>query len=253
MNHPSPNQRQDHVFDQQWRPTDFCFDAQVADVFDDMVSRSVPFYSEIQRMQAELAVSILGSEDSLVYDLGCSTATTLAAIASHSKCPASTRFVGIDNARAMLDEAKGKIESLGIQDRITLVEAEIDGHLNLEPCDIVIMNWTLQFVRPIVREALIRTIANALRPGGMLLLSEKVLVRDSLMNRLYIEFYYDYKRQHGYSDTEIRNKREALENVLIPYRSEENHALLKRSGFETIDPFFRWFNFESVLAIKPRG
>jgi len=244
--------KQDRVFDKAWRPTDFRFDARVADVFDDMVSRSVPFYDEIQRMQAELAVSLLPDGDGLVYDLGCSTATTLAAIACHPRCPPGIRFVGIDNSSAMLDEARTKLEQAGVSDRVTLIEGEIDGHMALEPCDMIIMNWTLQFVRPIARQALMSRIAGAIRPGGVLFLSEKVLVEDSLMNRLYIEFYYDYKRRHGYSDIEIRNKREALENVLIPYRSEENHDLLRHCGFDTIDPFFRWFNFESLIAVKPQ-
>lgn len=242
--------RSDQVFDDDWRPSDFSFDARVADVFDDMVSRSVPFYEEIQRMQAELAVSLLPDRDCLVYDLGCSTATTLAAIARHPECPEGVRFVGIDNSPAMLDEARDKLEQAGVSDRVSVIEADIDSHIALDECDMILMNWTLQFVRPIAREALIKRIGGALRPGGVLFISEKVLVRDSLMNRLYIEFYYDYKRRHGYSDVEIRNKREALENVLIPYRSEENHDLLKRCGFEMVDPFFRWFNFESLVAFK---
>lgn len=245
--------KQDRVFDQDWRPTDFCFDRRVADVFDDMVSRSVPFYDEIQRMQTELAVSLLPSGKRVVYDLGCSTATTLAAIAGHPRCPPEVLFVGVDNSPEMLEQGRAKIEACGVSDRVTLIEAEIDESLEICPCDMILMNWTLQFVRPICREPLVHRLAEALCPGGALFLSEKVLVRDSLMNRLYIEFYYDYKRQHGYTDTEIRNKREALENVLVPYRSEENHALLARCGFDTIDPFFRWFNFESLIAVKARA
>ncbi|KEZ78007.1 carboxy-S-adenosyl-L-methionine synthase CmoA [Salinisphaera hydrothermalis] len=240
----------DRVFDEEWRPSDFAFDAHVAGVFDDMVSRSVPFYDEVQRMQTELAVSLLPDGDSLVYDLGCSTATTLAAIAGHRGCPAGARFVGIDNAPDMLDRAGEKIAERGLSDRIDLIHGELNGSLALSSCDMVIMNWTLQFVRPVAREALVRAIAAALRPGGVLFLSEKILVGDSLLNRLYIEFYYDYKRNRGYSDTEIRNKREALENVLVPYRSDENHDLLRHCGFASVDSFFRWYNFESLVAVK---
>jgi tRNA (cmo5U34)-methyltransferase len=240
----------DRVFDQEWRPRDFAFDANVASVFDDMVSRSVPFYDEVQRMQTRLAVSLLPDRDSLVYDLGCSTATTLAAIAGRPDCPTGAHFIGIDNAPDMLDRATAKIEEHGLSERIALVESELDSGLALSPCDMVIMNWTLQFVRPVAREALMHVVAQALKPSGVLFLSEKVLVANSLLNRLYIEFYYDYKRHHGYSDSEIRNKREALENVLVPYRSDENHALLRHCGFASVDSFFRWYNFESLVALK---
>ncbi|WP_423821804.1 carboxy-S-adenosyl-L-methionine synthase CmoA [Salinisphaera sp. SPP-AMP-43] len=240
----------DQVFEQGWRARDFAFDADVAGVFDDMVSRSVPFYAEVQRMQTELAVSLLPAGDSLAYDLGCSTGTTLAAVAGHRDCPQGARFVGIDNAPQMLARAAVKIEEQGLGDRIELIEAELDSELALSRCDMVFMNWTLQFVRPVAREALVQSIAKILKPGGILFLSEKILVANSLLNRLYIEFYYDYKRQRGYSDTEIRNKREALENVLVPYRSDENRALLKHCGFASVDSYFRWYNFESLVAVK---
>ncbi|ROO30839.1 carboxy-S-adenosyl-L-methionine synthase CmoA [Salinisphaera japonica] len=241
----------DQVFDTDWHPADFAFDAGVARVFDDMVSRSVPFYHEVQRMQTELAVSLLPAGPSRVYDLGCSTATTLINMAAHPACPAGASFVGIDNAPDMLSRGRAKIAEAGLDERIELSPGELDESLALAGCDMVIMNWTLQFVRPVAREALVRRVASALKPGGVLFLSEKILVAESLLNRLYIEFYYDYKRTHGYSDTEIRNKREALENVLVPYRSDENRTLLLRCGFERIDAFFRWYNFESLVAIKP--
>ena len=240
----------DQVFNEDWQAADFAFDAGVARVFDDMVSRSVPFYDEVQRMQTELAVSLLPAGESCVYDLGCSTATTLIAIASHPACPPGAQFIGIDNAPDMRARAQEKIAAAGLSERIRLESAELDADLALSPCDMVLMNWTLQFVRPVAREALVRGVAGALRPGGVLFLSEKILVAQSLLNRLYIEFYYDYKRQHGYTDTEIRNKREALENVLVPYRSDENRTLLSRCGFNRIDAFFRWYNFESLVAIK---
>lgn len=240
----------DQVFDADWRPRDFVFDARVAGVFDDMVSRSVPFYDEVQRMQTELAVSLLPAGASRVYDLGCSTATTLIRIAAHPDCPAGAQFIGIDNAPDMLDEAREKIEAAGLADRISLVEGQLDARLALKACDMVLMNWTLQFVRPVGRESLVRRIADAMVPGASLFLSEKILVEHSLLNRLYIACYYDYKRDQGYSDLEIRNKREALENVLVPYRSEENRALLAACGFTTVDAFFRWYNFESLVAVK---
>jgi tRNA (cmo5U34)-methyltransferase len=217
-------------------------------VFDDMVARSVPYYDEVQRLQVDLAVEFLPDRESLVYDLGCSTGTTLHLLSSHPRCPRSARFVGLDNSPAMLDKARAKLAPAG--GRVELLEADLNAGVELRPCRIVFLNWTLQFVRPLYREALIRRIFEALEPGGALFLSEKVLLSSSLLNRLYIEHYLQYKRSRGYSDAEIQRKREALENVLVPYRLEENRLMLERAGFGTIDPFFRWLNFACLLAVK---
>ncbi|HEX5138367.1 MAG TPA: carboxy-S-adenosyl-L-methionine synthase CmoA [Planctomycetota bacterium] len=238
----------DRIFHEEGRVSDFEFDARVAGVFDDMVARSVPYYDEVQRLQVDLAVEFLPERESLVYDLGCSTGTTLHLLASHPRCPAAARFVGLDNSPAMLDKAREKLRAAG--DRATLLEADLNAGVELRPCRIVFLNWTLQFVRPLYRETLVRRIFEALEPGGALFLSEKVLLSNSFLNRLYIEHYLQYKRSRGYSDAEIQRKREALENVLVPYRLEENRLMLERAGFGTIDPFFRWLNFACILAVK---
>jgi tRNA (cmo5U34)-methyltransferase len=112
------------------------------------------------------------------------------------------------------------------------------------------MNWTLQFVRPIHRETVLHRVHDCLKPGGALLLSEKVLVEDSLLNRLYIELYYRFKGRQGYTTEEIQRKRESLENVLVPYRVEENLELLHRCGFPSVDMFFRWYNWAGIVAHK---
>jgi len=231
----------------------FRFDARVARIFDDMIARSVPYYDEIQRMQAELVLDLLPDGASLTCDLGCYTGTTIDLIAQHERCPAAARFRGIDNSPHMLEQARVKLAD-GIEaGRVVLKEADLDVGLQLPACDVTLMNWTLQFIRPIHRETLIRTIYSGLRPGGALFLSEKVLVADGLLNRLYIEHYLRHKAgRSGYSDEEIRNKREALENVLVPYRIDENHTLLERCGFSAIDTYFRWFNFACMIAFKHR-
>ena len=238
----------DRIFDELGKVSDFEFDERVARVFDDMVARSVPYYDEIQRLQVELAVEFLPDRGGLVYDLGCSTGTTLHLLASHPRCPDAARFVGVDNSAAMLHEARTKLApSAG---RVELLEADLNAGVELQPCRIVFLNWTLQFVRPLYRESLVRRIHDALEPGGALFLSEKVLLSNSFLNRLYIEHYLRYKKSRGYSDAEIQRKREALENVLVPYRLEENRLMLERAGFTTIDPFFRWLNFACLLAVK---
>jgi tRNA (cmo5U34)-methyltransferase len=241
----------DIIFQEDNAARDFTFDQKVAAVFDDMVTRSVPFYGEIQRMLSDLCLQFLPEQDGKVCDLGCSTGTTIDLILSNPGCPPTTHGYGVDNAQAMLDQARDKLAAHIRANRVTLIQADLDGELQLPPVNVVLMNWTLQFVRPIHREALVKRVYASLRPGGALLLSEKVLVEDSLLNRLYIELYYRYKARQGYTAEEIQRKRESLENVLVPYRVEENVQLLQRCGFTTVDTCFRWFNWAAFVAIKP--
>jgi tRNA (cmo5U34)-methyltransferase len=242
---------EDKIFQEEKQVDDFVFDARVANVFDNMVSRSVPFYTEIQRLQANLIMDFLPKESGVVCDLGCSTGTTIEHLTKHPHCPDSTHFFGYDNSDSMLDKAKLKLSEQINAAKVTLNLSDLSCLPELPPCHAVILNWTLQFVRPIDREYLLKNIYTALKPGGILLLSEKILGNDSVLNRLYIDHYLQFKKsQGGYSDIENQRKREALENVLIPYRLDENYALLKRAGFTHMDTYFQWFNFVCIIAIK---
>ena len=69
-----------------------------------MVSRSVPSYAEIQRMLVERG-AYFATEGSSIYDLGCSTATTLALL--HESLPVETRLCGVDSSEQMLEQARG--------------------------------------------------------------------------------------------------------------------------------------------------
>lgn len=238
----------DRIFaDKTDRVRDFAFDGKVAHVFDDMVGRSVPFYDEIQRMTCELSADF-AQPDSAIYDLGCSTGTTF-----HRLDPMldpSVTLVGIDNSGPMLDQAREKLAEVSQRRKVRLQQADIENGYPLENASVVLMVLTLQFVRPLHREKIARKIFEGLNRNGVLIIVEKLLSADSTLNRLFIDHYYDYKRAQGYSETEITQKREALENVLIPYRMEENVALLKGAGFAHVEDFFRWYNFSGIIAVK---
>lgn len=244
----------DKLFQSADKVKDFVFDARVAQVFDDMVSRSVPFYNEIQRIQADIVMDFLPRNSGVVCDLGCSTGTTIEHLTRHPDCPGDARFIGYDNSEPMLDKARLKLAEQIEAGKISLYCADLSDLPELPSCHVVILNWTLQFVRPIDREDLLKNIYTALRPGGILLLAEKILVNDAALNRLYINHYLKFKTsQSGYTDTENQRKREALENVLIPYRLDENYALLKRAGFKRMETYFQWFNFVCIIAVKGQG
>lgn len=229
---------------------DFNFDEKTAAVFDDMLDRSIPQYRELQRMIAEIAVEF-AQPNTAVFDLGCSTGITLdnirQAIAATGK---PVKLVGLDYSQPMLERAKERFAALPDSERPELALADLNHGCEIRNASVVVLNLTLQFIRPLYRDRLIRNIAEGLDDNGCLILVEKVLSADSHLNRLFIKLYYDLKRRNGYSDTEISRKREALENVLIPYRIEENIELLTRNGFAAADTFFKWDNFAGIVAVK---
>lgn len=238
----------DEVFrDDKDSVEDFRFGREVATVFDDMVTRSVPFYVEIQRMIAEISADF-AQPDSVVFDFGCSTGTTFLSL--HPHLHPSVRFVGIDNSTEMLEKCRLKLEESGMDRAYELRCADLNDGVRLEDASVVLLILTLQFVRPLNRDRLIADIYRGLRPNGCLLLVEKVLGEDSLLNRLFIKYYYELKRRNGYSELEITQKREALENVLVPYKLLENRELLLRTGFRYVDAFFKWYNFCGLIAVK---
>ncbi len=238
----------DKIFSKKSRRVgDFNFGRKTAAVFDDMLDRSVPFYGEIQRMMGEIAADF-AEPGTHVYDLGCSTGTTFLMLDRFVKKGA--RFVGIDSSREMLAQARKKLARRRMRHEVSLVCADLNKEVPVENASVVILNLTLQFVRPLQRQRLVRDIADGTRKGGCLLLIEKVLSGNSTLNRLFIDHYHAFKERNGYSRMEISQKREALENVLIPYHVRENELLLLSNGFSSCEVFFKWYNFCGMLALK---
>ena len=241
--------KEDNVFkDEITKVSDFKFGTTVVNVFDDMVSRSVPFYNETQRMLGEIAADH-AKEGSFVYDLGCSTGTTL--IEVDKLIPSDIKFIGIDESPEMLAKCDLKLKEAGFVRPYELKVGDLHQEvLPITNASVVILCLTMQFVRPLYRERLLRNIYKGLNPGGVLLLVEKVLTESSIFNRDFIKYYYNYKRRNQYSELEISQKREALENVLIPYKLSENTLLLKEAGFAECEIFFKWYNFSGMIAYK---
>jgi tRNA (cmo5U34)-methyltransferase len=242
------NKKKDTLFKKSTAPVKFEFNEPVARVFDDMLERSVPFYKECQQMVIGLALNF-AQKNSAVYDLGCSTGSLLRHLVRTIPEKQKIRFVGLDNSEAMLNKARGKLK--GHLKRCELVEVDLESDFELSDASVVIMNYTLQFIPPKRRAAMLKKIYQGLRPGGGLILIEKVRGESDGLNDLFVEQHHAYKRSQGYSKLEIAKKREALEKVLIPLKPGKHRDLLAGAGFRQIDVFFKWFNFAGFLAVKP--
>lgn len=226
----------------------FCFDDEVAQVFDDMLPRSVPLYDEVHKIMEYLLRHHFPS-GGLIYDLGTSTGTTLVRIHRELKsCGKEALLIGVDNSGSMIEKCREKLEREGVGG-VELLEEDLDS-FSPNPCHLVIINYTLQFLSPNKRLPLLQTIQRSLRPGGMLLLSEKIKSADSPINSILSDLHRDFKRENGYSDLEIARKREALENVLIPLTPEEQILMMKEASFSSCDLVLKKYNFACYLGIK---
>ena len=216
-------------------------------VFESMANRAVPLYAEIQRMMAELAADH-AMEGSEVFDLGCSSGNSM--IGMNMTVDPSIKFVGIDESEEELEKCKSKLMELGFSRDYELRCFDLNKGVKISNASVVVMSLTLQFVRPINREKLLRTIYEGLNSGGVLILVEEILAEEERFNREFLNYYYNYKRRNNYSESEISQKRAALENVLVPYKLSENITLLKETGFSHCEIFFKWYNFAGLIATK---
>lgn len=221
----------------------FRFDEATVRVFEDMIRRSVPGYGMTLSM-----ISLLGERHlqpgSTCYDLGCSLgAGTLAALARIPE--RDCRVVAVDTSEPMIARCRENVADSRVDCRVQDVRETA-----FENASLVLLNFTLQFVPLEDRLPLLARIYEGLRPGGLLLLSEKLSFQDSAVASFQTEMHHDFKRAQGYSDLEISQKRTALENVLVPETLDVHIERLHKAGFPTATPWFQCFSFVSIAAIK---
>ncbi|MEZ5534149.1 MAG: carboxy-S-adenosyl-L-methionine synthase CmoA [Thiolinea sp.] len=237
----------DQLFAHPQQVVDFAFNAAVADVFPDMLRRSVPGYETLISQLGVLARQYVQA-DSRVYDLGCSLGAATLAMASQVQLP-GVCFTGVDNSEAMISRCQQRLARHLAAERFELHCADIC-ELVMQPSSLMVLNFTLQFVAPAARQALLDKIYQALLPGGALVLSEKIRFADEAQQILINDLYLEFKRANGYSEMEISQKRSALENVMIPDTLEVHKARLQQAGFSQVSLWFQSFSFVSILALK---
>lgn len=229
------------------RVTDFAFDDAVARVFPDMIQRSVPGYTTIIPMIG-LITERYAKPGTHCYDLGCSLGASTLAM-RHGLKDIECTLIAIDNSEAMIKRCEHYIE---LDNGVAPVKLHCNDirHVAIENASVVTLNFTLQFIRQEDRLKLLKSIADGLHTGGVLILSEKVYFEPAQEQETLEALHYDFKRANGYSNLEISQKRSALEQVLIPETIEEHKQRLLASGFSSVVVWYQCFNFVSLLAIK---
>jgi len=238
----------DKIFtDPLYNIVDFEFDNKVANVFEDMLKRSIPGYSSIIATVGMLT-KLYSQPNSNYYDLGSSLGASALAMRRNVVHP-NCRIIAIDNSEAMVNRSK---DIIGMDNSETPIDIYCDDIRNfkIENAAVVVLNYTLQFISPKNRNKIIQNIYDGMKTGGILILSEKIIFEDAELNERQITRYHNFKRLNGYSDIEISKKKEALENVLIPDTVEIHKKRLLNAGFKTADVWHQTFNFVSIVAEK---
>jgi len=233
----------DAIYTSEIHTNGFTFDDKVASVFADMIARSVPGYGLTLQM-VELLAHRYAQPGSNLYDLGCSLGAATMAL-SRGCAGKQCTVIGIDNSEAMVERCRATLKDEPVEIFCAdILDAEI------EDASVVVLNFVLQFVPAEKRKELLERICRGLRPGGVLILSEKIAFENVEENERQIGLHEAFKKAQGYSELEISRKRTALENVLVPETLATHHARLRATGFSETNTWFQCFNFASMIAIK---
>lgn len=226
---------------------DFVFDQSVVDVFPDMIKRSVPGYSTIVHMIGQLAERYCLS-GTRCYDLGCSLGAATLAM-RHRISVADASIIAIDNSQEMVDRCQVVIDADSSEVPVELIQGDILT-AEITNASVCVLNFTLQFIPLEKRLPLVKKIYDGLVPGGILIISEKLAFKDEEHQNVMTELHHYFKKTNGYSDMEIAQKRNAIENVLIPESFDAHKQRLSNAGFRHTDLWFQCFNFSSFIAFK---
>ena len=241
-------EQKDNIYSQyRERVADFVFDDKVAAVFDDMIGRSVPGYATVIAMTRVFAEHY-AQADSVCYDLGCSLGASTLAMRKGIVQP-RCKIIAVDNSDSMVTKCR---QVVAIDSGDVPVEAICEDILDvvIANASMVVMNFTLQFLSPDQRDAMIQKVYDGMRPGGVLLLSEKIAFEDKAKDTFETDMHHEFKKLMGYSDLEVAQKRKALENVLLPDTLKTHRQRLKTAGFDKTYLWFQCFNFMSLAAFK---
>lgn len=225
----------------------FAFDDAVASVFPDMILRSVPGYAAIISAIGMLAGRFCQA-GSNCFDLGCSLGAASFAMLEHIRV-ANAKIIAVDNSQAMVSRFQQQLDLVGAADCIEVHCCDLRD-IEIAQASVVVLNFTLQFIPLDHRVSLLQKIYAGMLPGSVLILSEKLAFNDARQQELQTQMHHHFKKLQGYSELEISQKRTALENVLLPESFEVHKHRLQNVGFASVEIWFQYFNFASMIALK---
>ncbi|MFT2090714.1 carboxy-S-adenosyl-L-methionine synthase CmoA [Paraglaciecola sp. 2405UD69-4] len=237
----------DAIYSKPQKVDAFSFDQSVAEVFPDMIQRSVPGYNTIVDTIGQISAQFAQPNTS-IYDLGCSLGAASLSASKYIQAK-NCKIIAVDNSEAMAKRCELHVQAFKANTPITVICNDIQ-NIDINEASVVIMNFTLQFIDPQLRDAIIQKIYNGLKPGGILILSEKLSHSTQKGNELLIDLHHEFKRRNGYSELEISQKRTALEDVMRIESFEQHKSRITAAGFDDLVHWFTCFNFSSMVAIK---
>lgn len=247
QNHPIKlSGERDELFNTDHYPKPFAFNHEVAQVFDDMVHRSVPLYQEVTSLAVDWALRY-ACKDGKVFDIGCSTGTVLECLGRRLVEP--THFVGVDCSGPMIKRAQEKLADFPQHHSLELKEADVR-EVDFGGASVIIVNYTLQFLPVRDRMKVLKKMIEGLKTGGLIFMSEKVRSESYEFQETTTSLYEGFKRSRGYSMLEIEKKKEALENVLVPLTESDYRRQMKKFGIEAVDSISKWNNFVTLVGQK---
>lgn len=239
------NKQPDRLFQDHHFPKPFEFNQAVANVFDDMIIRSIPLYKDVLHALTYWTTQFY-QPGTTIYDIGCSTGSAIALMAANLAQPA--HIVGIDTSESMLKRARTKLESFR-HHQIELINTNAV-EFSYSNASIVVLNYTLTFIPVKHRVQLLKRVYQGLHPGGLLFISDKIRSQHPVFQDIITFSYEAFKEKQGYTRTEIERKKEALENVLTCLDYQQEIDLLTQAGFTDFETILKWNNFVTIVAVK---
>ena len=230
------------------RPGDWKFSGSTVNEFEEHVKKSVPLYLEGHDLICDLAEFFI-QDNSTIYEIGSSTGTLTSKLATKFSHKNELNFIGVEIEQDMVNKAYENIKNNSQKDRIEFLCEDVS-KVEFLPSDLIVSYYSVQFIKPSVRQILIDKIFNSLKWGGAFIMFEKTRGSDARFQDILTTLYTDYKLRKGYSPEDIVSKTRSLKGVLEPFSSQGNIELLERAGFKDINVVQKYICFEGFIAIK---
>ena len=239
--------QKDKLFSKKMKPSSFSFNREVAEVFPDMLQRSIPGYG-ITINSIRYLASKYSKKGTNCYDLGCSLGASSIAL-GEGTIANDCNIIAIDKSSSMTKNFSEIIKKEKLNYKIQILNEDVLD-TKITNASIVVLNFTLQFIRKKDRQLVLDKIYNGLNDGGLLILSEKIIQSDKKINNLLVDLHENFKLENLYTREEIENKKESIKNVLIEDDIYTHQSRLSKSGFTKFGIWLQHFNFASFVAIK---